>query len=95
MKHIKFQNGKNDEYNDKVYTIILDERTETNCNPYNNTIILLGEPGMPELEDVKMTYNLRNIKEKTKKRNKQKKKWKKKRRIRKKKKKKKKKMFLI
>ncbi len=57
---------KNDEYNDKAYTIILDERTETNCNPYNNTIILLGEPGMPELEDVKMTYNLRNIKEKTK-----------------------------
>jgi len=55
---------KDDEYHDKAYTIILDERMETNENPYNNTIIFLGEDGLPALEYVEMAYNLRNTKEK-------------------------------
>jgi hypothetical protein len=55
---------KDDEYHDKAYTIILDERMETNENPYNNTIIFLGEEGLPALEYVEMAYNLRNTKEK-------------------------------
>lgn len=55
---------KDEEYHDKAYTIILDERMETNENPYNNTIIFLGEEGLPALEYVEMAYNLRNTKEK-------------------------------
>ena len=55
---------KDEEYHDKAYTIILDERIETNENPYNNTIIFLGEEGLPALEYVEMAYNLRNTKEK-------------------------------
>ena len=54
---------KDDEYHDKAYTIILDERMETNENPYNNTIIFLRK-GLPALEYVEMAYNLRNTKEK-------------------------------
>ena len=55
---------KDDEYHDKAYTIILEERIETNENPYNNTIIFLGEEGLPALEYVEMAYNLRNTEEK-------------------------------
>ena len=57
---------KNDEYNNKTYTIHLDERDETNSNPYNNTIIILGEPGMPQLDLIKFHYNLRNMEDKEK-----------------------------
>ena len=56
----------NDEYNNKTYTIYLDERDETNSNPYNNTIIILGEPGMPQLDLIKFHYNLRNMEDKEK-----------------------------
>lgn len=55
---------KDDEYHDKAYTIILDERMETNENPYNNTIIFLGEKCLSALEYVEMAYILRNTKEK-------------------------------
>ena len=70
-KFLKISNSKkgvitllDDEYHDKDYTIILEERIETNENPYNNTIIFLGEEGLPALEYVEMAYNLRNTKEK-------------------------------
>lgn len=55
---------KGQSYLNKTYTIIPEERIETGKNPYNNTVLLLGEAGMPELDLVNMPYGLRSHKEK-------------------------------
>jgi hypothetical protein len=51
---------KGDTYIDKTYTIIPEERIDTTSNPYNNTVLLLGEDGMGDLEVVNIPYNLRS-----------------------------------
>ena len=55
---------KGQSYLNKTYTIIPEERIETGDNPYNNTVLLLGEAGIPELDLVNMPYGLRSHKEK-------------------------------
>lgn len=55
---------KGQSYLNKTYTVVPEERIETGKNPYNNTVLLLGETGMPELDLVNMPYGLRSHKEK-------------------------------
>ncbi len=47
-------------YMDKTYTIIPDERIFTASNPYNNTVLYLGKPGLPDSGVINMRYNLRS-----------------------------------
>jgi hypothetical protein len=49
-----------DEYMDKTYTIIGDERIETASNPYNNTITFLNKAGLHDSCVINMRYNLRS-----------------------------------
>ena len=53
-----------DEYLDKTYTIISDERSDTTSNPYNNTVLFLGETGMPDSSVIDIPYNSRSNKAK-------------------------------
>ena len=53
-----------DEYLDKIYTIISDERSDTTSNPYNNTVLFLGETGMPDSSVIDIPYNSRSNKAK-------------------------------
>ena len=51
---------RGDSYLNKTYTIIPEERVDTTSNPYNNTVLIIGEPGMPDLDIVNMSHNLRS-----------------------------------
>lgn len=54
----------NQEYLDKTYTILPDERIENAGNPYNNTIMLLGTNGLQEMQEIlKIPYTTRSLKE--------------------------------
>lgn len=55
---------KGDSYIDKTYTLVPEERIEMAANPYNNTILFIGEPGMGDSEIINIPYNLRSNKEK-------------------------------
>ena len=60
-KGYKMYNWKQgDSYLNKTYTIIAEERVDTTSNPYNNTVLIIGEPGMPDLDIVNMSHNLRS-----------------------------------
>jgi hypothetical protein len=60
-KGYKMYNWKQgDSYLNKTYTIIPEERIDTTSNPYNNTVLIIGEPGMPDLDIVNMSHNLRS-----------------------------------
>jgi len=60
-KGYKMYNWKQgDSYLNKTYTIIPEERVDTTSNPYNNTVLIIGEPGMPDLDIVNMSHNLRS-----------------------------------
>jgi hypothetical protein len=54
--------NKGDQYLDKTYTIIPDERSDTTSNPYNNTVLFLSEPGISESSVINIPYNLRSNK---------------------------------
>ena len=54
--------NKGDQYLDKTYTIIPDERSDTTSNPYNNTVLFLSEPGISESNVINIPYNLRSNK---------------------------------
>ena len=49
-----------DEYLDKTYTIIRGERSDTTSNPYNNTVLFLGETGMPDSSVINIPHSLRS-----------------------------------
>jgi len=53
---------KGDQYLDKTYTIIPDERVDTTSNPYNNTVLFLSEAGIPESNVINIPHNLRSNK---------------------------------
>ena len=55
-----YQWNKGDKYLDKTYTIIPDERVETTSNPYNNTVLFLGEVGIPDSGVINIPHNLRS-----------------------------------
>lgn len=55
---------KGDSYIDKTYTLVPEERIEMAANPYNNTILFIGEPGFGDSEIINIPYNLRSNKEK-------------------------------
>lgn len=55
---------KGDSYIDKTYTLVPEERIEMAANPYNNTILFIGEPGVGDSEIINIPYNLRSNKEK-------------------------------
>lgn len=55
---------KGDSYIDKTYTLVPEERIEMASNPYNNTILFIGETGMSESQIINIPYNLRSNKEK-------------------------------
>ena len=57
-KMYKWKQG--DEYLDKTYTIFPEERVDTTSNPYNNTVLIMSEPGMLDSDIVNMPYNLRS-----------------------------------
>ena len=53
---------KGDQYLDKTYTIITDERVDTTSNQYNNTVLFLSEAGIPESNVINIPHNLRSNK---------------------------------
>lgn len=59
-KQINWKMG--DRYMNKQYTIVPSERVETGANPYNNSITIIGDDGMPEVDlKQEMRHNLRSI----------------------------------
>jgi len=54
--------NRGDQYLDKTYSIIPDERVDTTSNPYNNTVLFLSEAGIPESNVINIPHNLRSNK---------------------------------
>lgn len=54
--------NKGDQYLDKTYSIIPEERSDTTSNPYNNTVLFLSEIGIPDANVINIPHNLRSNK---------------------------------